>query len=125
MQGKDNIEEEEFLEEDENKQEYLEGEENIDEFLEGNPEEGLEEINNALDMEVVYMVTHIDVNDGANYDDDEDEERWQPPPRQIYRRRRREGSATGRSRHSQEEEVEEVDENPSDTENVTLAEMRR
>ncbi|PKU60787.1 hypothetical protein MA16_Dca028225 [Dendrobium catenatum] len=86
----------------------------------------MQEINNALDMEVVYMVTHIDIDDGVNYDDDEDEERWQPPPRQVYRRRRREGSTTGRSRHSQEEEeVEEVDENPSEAENVTLAEMRR
>ncbi|PKU83411.1 hypothetical protein MA16_Dca016520 [Dendrobium catenatum] len=101
-------------------------EENIDEFLEENLEEEMQEINNALDMEVVYMVTHIDIDDGVNYDDDEDEERWQPPPRQVYRRRRREGSTTGRSRHSQEEEeVEEVDENPSEAENVTLAEMRR
>ncbi|KAI0494318.1 hypothetical protein KFK09_024452 [Dendrobium nobile] len=71
MQGEDNIEEDEFLEEDKNIQEYLEGDENIEEFMDGNLEEELKEINDTLDMEVVYMVRHANTNDETYYDDDE------------------------------------------------------
>lgn len=111
-------------EEEDMGEEYIEDmeEENIEEYI----EENLEEMNNTLDMEVVYMVRHVNVDDEAYYDDGEGDDRWQPPVRQVYRRHHEAGSTTGGGGHSQgEDEVEEVEGNPPDAENITLADMRR
>ncbi|KAL0910275.1 hypothetical protein M5K25_021240 [Dendrobium thyrsiflorum] len=74
----------------------------------------------TMEVEVVYMVSHIDDNDG-----DDEEDRRSQTHEQAHRRRRRARSVTSQSVRSSEEEGEEVEENPFAEETLTLAQMRR
>ncbi|KAL0919263.1 hypothetical protein M5K25_011348 [Dendrobium thyrsiflorum] len=74
-----------------------------------------EELNDTINMEVVYMVRHIE----AEYDDGEDDGDWQPHPRQEYQHQHEAGSiAAGGDRSPRGHEIE-VEENPFDDENAT------
>ncbi|KAL0904660.1 hypothetical protein M5K25_026789 [Dendrobium thyrsiflorum] len=76
---------------------------------------------NTMEVEVVYMVSHIDDNDG-----DDEEDRRSQTREQARRRRRGARSVTSQSvRSSEEEEGEEVEENPFAEETLTLAQIRR
>ncbi|KAL0928756.1 hypothetical protein M5K25_000677 [Dendrobium thyrsiflorum] len=68
----------------------------------------------TMEVEVVYMVSHIDDNDS------DDEEGRRSQTREQARRRRR-----GARSVTKEEEGEEVEENPFAVETLTLAQMRR
>ncbi|KAL0920551.1 hypothetical protein M5K25_009693 [Dendrobium thyrsiflorum] len=74
----------------------------------------------TMEVEVVYMVSHIDDNDG-----DDEEDRRSQTREQAHRRRRRARSVTSQSVRSSEEEGEEVEENPFAEEILTLAQMRK
>ncbi|KAL0906533.1 hypothetical protein M5K25_025034 [Dendrobium thyrsiflorum] len=75
----------------------------------------------TMEVEVVYMVSHIDENDS-----DDEEDRRSQTREQARRRRRGARSVTSQSvRSSGEEEGEEVEENPFAAETLTLAQMRR
>ncbi|KAL0921278.1 hypothetical protein M5K25_008337 [Dendrobium thyrsiflorum] len=85
-----------------------------------------EEMDEAINMEVVYMLRHTNINDEAYYDEGEDDENRQPPVRRVYRRQREAGStADGGDRSQGEQEADEVEENHSDDGNITLANIRR
>ncbi|KAL0907840.1 hypothetical protein M5K25_022283 [Dendrobium thyrsiflorum] len=72
------------------------------------------------------MVRHVNIDNEADYDDGEDDGDWQPPPRQELQHQREAGStAGGGDRSPREQEVEEIEENPFNDENTTLADMRR
>ncbi|KAL0924072.1 hypothetical protein M5K25_004877 [Dendrobium thyrsiflorum] len=73
----------------------------------------------TMEVEVVYMVSHIDDNDG-----DDEEDRRSQTHEQAHRRRRRARSVTSQSVRSSEE-GEEVEENPFAEETLTLAQMRK
>ncbi|KAL0908727.1 hypothetical protein M5K25_023234 [Dendrobium thyrsiflorum] len=73
-----------------------------------------------MEVEVVYMVSHIDDNDG-----DDEEDRRSQTREQARRRRRGARSVTSQSVRSSEEEGEEVEENPFAAETLTLAQIRR
>ncbi|KAL0928736.1 hypothetical protein M5K25_000655 [Dendrobium thyrsiflorum] len=89
-------------------------------------DEDEEEMNEAINMEVVYMLRHTNINDEAYYDEGEDDEYRQPPIRRVYRRQREAGSTADRGDHSQgEQEADEFEENLFDDENATLANIRR
>ncbi|KAL0923388.1 hypothetical protein M5K25_007442 [Dendrobium thyrsiflorum] len=76
---------------------------------------------NTMEVEVVYMVSHIDDNDG-----EDEEDRRSQTREQARRRRRGARSVTSQSvRSSEGEEGEEVEENPFTAETLTLAQMRR
>ncbi|KAL0923445.1 hypothetical protein M5K25_007502 [Dendrobium thyrsiflorum] len=98
-------------------------EENMEEDVENTEElEGEEELNDTINMEVVYMVRHVEVE----YDDGEDDGDWQPHPQQEYQHQHEAGSiADGGNRSQGEQEADEVEENHSDDENITLANIRR
>ncbi|KAL0920008.1 hypothetical protein M5K25_009108 [Dendrobium thyrsiflorum] len=67
------------------------------------------------------MVRHIE----AEYDDGEDDGDWQPHPQQEYQHQHEAGSiAVGGDRSPRRQEME-VEENPFDDENATLADIRR
>ncbi|KAL0904044.1 hypothetical protein M5K25_026116 [Dendrobium thyrsiflorum] len=108
-----------LLEEGENmeenmKEEYLKDEDYM--------EDEQEEMNDTINMEVVYMVRHVEVE----YDDGEDDGDWQPHPQQEYQHQHEAGSIADRGDRSQgEQEADEVKENHSDDENITLANIRR
>ncbi|KAL0924292.1 hypothetical protein M5K25_005106 [Dendrobium thyrsiflorum] len=74
----------------------------------------------TMDVELVYMVSHIDDNDS-----DDEEDRRSQTREQARRRRRGARSVTSQSVRSSEEEGEEVEENPFAEETLTLAQMRR
>ncbi|KAL0915746.1 hypothetical protein M5K25_013199 [Dendrobium thyrsiflorum] len=75
----------------------------------------------TMEVEVVYMVSHIDENDS-----DDEEDRRSQTREQARRRRRGARSVTSQSvRSSEEEEGEEVEENLFAAETLTLAQMRR
>ncbi|KAL0905424.1 hypothetical protein M5K25_023844 [Dendrobium thyrsiflorum] len=75
-------------------------------------DEDEEEMNEAINMEVVYMLRHTNINDEAYYDEGEDDEDRQPPVRRVYRRQREAGSTADRGDRSQgEQEADEVEEN--------------
>ncbi|KAL0917553.1 hypothetical protein M5K25_012620 [Dendrobium thyrsiflorum] len=106
------------LEEGENmeenmKEEYLKDEDYM--------EDEQEEMNDTINMEVVYMVRHIE----AEYDDGEDDGDWQPHPQQEYQHQHEAGSIVGGGDHSPRGQEREVEENPFDDENATLAKIRR
>ncbi|KAL0903159.1 hypothetical protein M5K25_027516 [Dendrobium thyrsiflorum] len=85
-----------------------------------------EEMEDAINMEVVYMLRHTNINDEAYYDEGEDDEDRQPPIRRVYRRQREASSTADRGDRSQgEQEADEVQENLFDDENATLANIRR
>ncbi|KAL0906151.1 hypothetical protein M5K25_024620 [Dendrobium thyrsiflorum] len=89
-------------------------------------DEDEEEMDDAINMEVVYMLRHTNINDEAYYDEGEDDENRQPPVRRVYRRQREVGSTVnGGDRSQGEQEADEVEENHSDDENITLANIRR
>ncbi|KAL0903999.1 hypothetical protein M5K25_026067 [Dendrobium thyrsiflorum] len=99
---------------------YMEDEE--DYIHEGGGTINEEGINDTLNMEVVYMVRHIE----ADYNDGEDDGDWQPLPRDGRNRQRDIDSIIGEGECSpREQEGEEVEENPFVEENITLADMRR
>ncbi|KAL0917854.1 hypothetical protein M5K25_012955 [Dendrobium thyrsiflorum] len=50
-----------------------------------------EELNDTINMEVVYMIRHIE----AEYDDGEDDGDWQPHPQQEYQHQHEAGSIAG------------------------------
>ncbi|KAL0910790.1 hypothetical protein M5K25_018878 [Dendrobium thyrsiflorum] len=96
------------------KEEYLKDEDYM--------EDEQEEMNDTINMEVVYMVRHVEVE----YDDGEDDGDWQPHPQQEYQHQHEAGSiADGGNRSQEEQEADEVEENHSDDENITLANIRR
>ncbi|KAL0907644.1 hypothetical protein M5K25_022064 [Dendrobium thyrsiflorum] len=96
------------------KEEYLKDEDYM--------EDEQEEMNDTINMEVVYMVRHVEVE----YDDGEDDGDWQPHPQQEYQHQHEAGSiADGGNRSQGEQEADEVEENHSDDENITLANIRR
>ncbi|KAL0917873.1 hypothetical protein M5K25_012974 [Dendrobium thyrsiflorum] len=96
------------------KEEYLKDEDYM--------EDEQEEMNDTINMEVVYMVRHVEVE----YDDGEDDGDWQPHPQQEYQHQHEAGSIAGGGNRSQgEQEADEVEENHSDDENITLANIRR
>ncbi|KAL0903763.1 hypothetical protein M5K25_028165 [Dendrobium thyrsiflorum] len=80
-----------------------------------------EELNDTINMEVVYMVRHIE----AEYDDGEDDGDWQPHPQQEYQHQHEAGSIAGGGDRSPRRQEMEVEENLFDDENATLADMRR
>ncbi|KAL0912939.1 hypothetical protein M5K25_016362 [Dendrobium thyrsiflorum] len=85
-----------------------------------------QEMDEAINMKVVYMLRHTNINDEAYYDEGEDDENRQPPVRRVYRRQREAGSTADGGDHSQgEQEADEVEENHSDDGNITLANIRR
>ncbi|KAL0915747.1 hypothetical protein M5K25_013200 [Dendrobium thyrsiflorum] len=89
-------------------------------------DEDEEEMNEAINMEVVYMLRHTNINDEAYYDEGEDDEDRQPPVRRVYRRQHEAGSTADRGDRSQgEQEADEVEENLFDDENATLVNIRR
>ncbi|KAL0922595.1 hypothetical protein M5K25_006591 [Dendrobium thyrsiflorum] len=89
-------------------------------------DEDEEEMDDAINMEVVYMLRHTNINDEAYYDEGEDDENRQPPVRRVYRRQREVGSTVdGGDRSQGEQEADEIEENHSDDENITLANIRR
>ncbi|KAL0920793.1 hypothetical protein M5K25_009962 [Dendrobium thyrsiflorum] len=101
-------------------EDYMEDEQNY--LNEGGGTINEEGVSDTLNMEVIYMVRHVE----ADYDDDEDDGDWQPLPREGRNRQRDIGSIIGEGEHSpREQEGEEVEENPFDVENTTLADMRR
>ncbi|KAL0913885.1 hypothetical protein M5K25_017377 [Dendrobium thyrsiflorum] len=104
-----------LLGEEENmKEEYLKDEDYM--------EDEQEEMNDTINMEVVYMVRHVEVE----YDDGEDDGDWQPHPQQEYQHQHEAGSiADGGNRSQGEQEADEVEDNHSDDENITLANIRR
>ncbi|KAL0912383.1 hypothetical protein M5K25_018350 [Dendrobium thyrsiflorum] len=110
--------------EEENMEEDVE---NMEEDVENMEElEGEEELNDTINMEVVYMARHINVDNGADYDEGEDDGDWQPHPQQEYQHQHEAGSIADRGDRSQgEQEADEVEENHSDDENITLANIRR
>ncbi|KAL0906223.1 hypothetical protein M5K25_024698 [Dendrobium thyrsiflorum] len=74
----------------------------------------------TMEVEVVYMVSHIDDNDG-----DDEENRRSQTREQARRRRRRARSVASQSiRSSEEEEGEDVEGNPFADETLTLAQIR-
>ncbi|KAL0928580.1 hypothetical protein M5K25_000478 [Dendrobium thyrsiflorum] len=74
----------------------------------------------TMEVEVVYMVSHIDDNDG-----DDEEDRRSQTREQARRRRRRARSVASQSiRSSEDEEGDEVEGNPFDEETLTLAQIR-
>ncbi|KAL0911129.1 hypothetical protein M5K25_019245 [Dendrobium thyrsiflorum] len=74
----------------------------------------------TMDVEVVYMVSHIDDNDG-----DDEEDRRSQTREQARRRRRRARSVASQSiRSLEEEEGEDVEDNPFADETLTLAQIR-
>ncbi|KAL0910230.1 hypothetical protein M5K25_021190 [Dendrobium thyrsiflorum] len=73
----------------------------------------------TMEVEVVYMVSHIDDNDG-----DDEEDRRSQTREQARRRRRRVRSVASQSIRSSEEEGEDVEENPFADETLTLAQIR-
>ncbi|KAL0905411.1 hypothetical protein M5K25_023830 [Dendrobium thyrsiflorum] len=76
-------------------------------------DEDEEEMNEAINMEVVYMLRHTNINDEAYYDE-------------VYRRQCEAGSTADRGDRSQgEQEADEVEENLLVDENATLANIRR
>ncbi|KAL0917683.1 hypothetical protein M5K25_012763 [Dendrobium thyrsiflorum] len=96
------------------KEEYLKDEDYM--------EDEQEEMNDTINMEVVYMVRHVEFE----YDDGEDDGDWQPHPQQEYQHQHEAGSiADGGNRSQGEQEADEVEENHSDDENITLANIRR
>ncbi|KAL0921246.1 hypothetical protein M5K25_008303 [Dendrobium thyrsiflorum] len=96
------------------KEEYLKDEDYM--------EDEQEEMNDTINMEVVYMVRHVEVE----YDDGEDDGDWQPHPQQEYQHQHEAGSIADGGNCSQgEQEADEVEENHSDDENITLANIRR
>ncbi|KAL0910999.1 hypothetical protein M5K25_019100 [Dendrobium thyrsiflorum] len=96
------------------KEEYLKDEDYM--------EDEQEEMNDTINMEVIYMVRHVEVE----YDDGEDDGDWQPHPQQEYQHQHEAGSiADGGNRSQGEQEADEVEENHSDDENITLANIRR
>ncbi|KAL0903776.1 hypothetical protein M5K25_028179 [Dendrobium thyrsiflorum] len=96
------------------KEEYLKDEDYM--------EDEQEEMNDTINMEVVYMVRHVEVE----YDDGEDDGDWQPHPQQEYQHQHEAGSIVdGGNRSQGEQEADEVEENHSDDENITLANIRR
>ncbi|KAL0904815.1 hypothetical protein M5K25_026969 [Dendrobium thyrsiflorum] len=101
-------------------EDYMEDEE--DYLNEGGGTINEEGVRDTLNMEVVYMVMY----DEADYDDGEDDGDWQPLPREGRDRQRDIGSIIREGEHSlRGQEGEEVEENPFDEENTTLADMRR
>ncbi|KAL0910789.1 hypothetical protein M5K25_018877 [Dendrobium thyrsiflorum] len=101
-------------------EDYMEDEE--DYLNEGGGKINEEGVSDTLNMKVVYMVRHVE----PDYDDGEDDGDWQPLPREGRNRQRDIGSIIGEREHSpREQEGEEVEENPFDEENTTLADMRR
>ncbi|KAL0926185.1 hypothetical protein M5K25_002394 [Dendrobium thyrsiflorum] len=84
-------------------------------------EDEQEEMNDTINMEVVYMVRHIE----AEYDDGEDDGDWQPHPQQEYQHQHEAGSIAGGGDRSPRGQEMEVEENPFDDENATLADIRR
>ncbi|KAL0910155.1 hypothetical protein M5K25_021099 [Dendrobium thyrsiflorum] len=80
-----------------------------------------EELNDTINMEVVYMVRHIE----AEYDYGEDDGDWQPHPQQEYQHQHEAGSIAGGGDRSLRRQEMEVEENLFDDENATLADMRR
>ncbi|KAL0921135.1 hypothetical protein M5K25_008178 [Dendrobium thyrsiflorum] len=89
-------------------------------------DEDEQEMDDAINMEVIYMLRHTNINDEAYYDEGEDDEDRQPPVRRVYRRQREAGSTADRGDRSQgEQEADEVEENLFDDENATLANIRR
>ncbi|KAL0927767.1 hypothetical protein M5K25_001975 [Dendrobium thyrsiflorum] len=101
-------------------EDYMEDEE--DYIHEGGGTINEEGINDTLNMEVVYMVRHIE----ADYNDGEDDGDWQPLPRDGRNRQRDIDSIIGEGERSpREQEGEEVEENPFVEENIMLADMRR
>ncbi|KAL0903737.1 hypothetical protein M5K25_028135 [Dendrobium thyrsiflorum] len=98
----------------------------LEEEEEDQQDEDEEEMDDAINMEVVYMLRHTNINDEAYYDEGEDDENRQPPVRRVYRRQREVGSTVdGGDRSQGEQEADEVEENHSDDENITLANIRR
>ncbi|KAL0912825.1 hypothetical protein M5K25_016234 [Dendrobium thyrsiflorum] len=98
----------------------------LEEEEEDMEEECEQEMDEAINMEVVYMLRHTNINDEAYYDEGEDDENRQPPVRRVYRRQREAGSTADGGDHSQgEQEADEVEENHSDDGNITLANIRR
>ncbi|KAL0923802.1 hypothetical protein M5K25_004577 [Dendrobium thyrsiflorum] len=98
----------------------------LEEEEEDQQDEDEEEMDYAINMEVVYMLRHTNINDEAYYDEGEDDENRQPPVRRVYRRQREVGSTVdGGDRSQGEQEADEVEENHSDDENITLANIRR
>ncbi|KAL0911995.1 hypothetical protein M5K25_017935 [Dendrobium thyrsiflorum] len=98
----------------------------LEEEEEDKQDEDEEEMDDAINMEVIYMLRHTNINDEAYYDEGEDDENRQPPVRRVYRRQREVGSTVdGGDRSQGEQEAEEVEENHSDDENITLANIRR
>ncbi|KAL0927744.1 hypothetical protein M5K25_001950 [Dendrobium thyrsiflorum] len=92
-----------LLEEGENmeenmKEDYLKDEDYM--------EDEQEEMNDTINMEVVYMVRHVEVE----YDDGEDDGDWQPHPQQEYQHQHEVGSiADGGNRSQGEQEADEVE----------------
>ncbi|KAL0916308.1 hypothetical protein M5K25_013808 [Dendrobium thyrsiflorum] len=89
-------------------------------------DEGEQEMDDVINMEVIYMLRHTNINDEAYYDEGEDDENRQPPVRRIHRRQHEAGStADAGDRSLGEQEEDEVEENLFDDENITLANIRR
>ncbi|KAL0906113.1 hypothetical protein M5K25_024579 [Dendrobium thyrsiflorum] len=107
------IPEEEEKEDMEGEEKYLKDEDYM--------EDEQEELNDIINMEVVYMVRHIE----AEYDDGEDDGDWQPHPQQEYHHQHEAGSIAGGGDRSLRRQEMEVEENLFDDENATLADMRR
>ncbi|KAL0914372.1 hypothetical protein M5K25_014716 [Dendrobium thyrsiflorum] len=74
----------------------------------------------TMEVEMVYMVSHIDDNDG----DDEEDRRSQTREQARRRRRRARSIASQSIRSSEEEEGEDVEDNPFADETLTLAQIR-
>ncbi|KAL0922853.1 hypothetical protein M5K25_006880 [Dendrobium thyrsiflorum] len=72
-----------------------------------------------MEVDVVYMVSHIDDNDG-----DDEEDRRSQTREQARRRRHRARSVASQSIRSSEEEGEDVEENSFADETLTLAQIR-
>ncbi|KAL0915759.1 hypothetical protein M5K25_013212 [Dendrobium thyrsiflorum] len=107
------IPEEEEKEDMEGEKKYLKDEDYM--------EDEQEELNDTINMKVIYMVRHIE----AEYDDGEDDGDWQPHPQQEYQHQHEAGSTAGGGDRSPRRQEMEAEENLFDDENATLADMRR
>ncbi|KAL0903440.1 hypothetical protein M5K25_027821 [Dendrobium thyrsiflorum] len=109
-----------LLEEGENMEENMKEDTTNIEYMEGE-----EEMNDTINMEIVYMARHVNIDNGADYDDGEDDGDWQPHPQQEYQRQHEAGSIADEGDRSPRGHEMEAEDNPFDDENATLAEMRR
>ncbi|KAL0918047.1 hypothetical protein M5K25_010035 [Dendrobium thyrsiflorum] len=99
---------------------YIDGEDYMED-----EEDYLNEGGGTINMEVVYMARHVNIDNWADYDDDKDDDDWQPHPQQEYQHQHEAGSIAGGGDRSPRGQEMEVEENPFDDENATLADIRR